>query len=68
MYWPYFALGCNLEINSQRTSAYINNASSIVTGGIGANIDISCDCPALNYVYDVDDVPQIATYTTPAGD
>lgn len=68
MYWPYFALGCNLEINSQRTSAYINNVSLIVSGGIGANIDMSCDCPALNYVYDVDDVPQIATYTTPAGD
>jgi len=69
MYWPYFALGCNLEINSQRTSAYLNNLDQIaIGGGISTRIDSNCDCPPLYYVFDQDDVPQLATYVTPTID
>lgn len=69
MYWPYFSMGCSLEMNSQRTTAYLNNVSNIALGGgISTRIDARCECPPLSYIFDEDDVPQLATYTTPAGD
>jgi len=69
MYWPFFQLGCNLEINTQRTAAYVANIPDIaVNGKIDARIDLDCNCPPLAYEFDADDVPQLVTYTTPALD
>lgn len=69
MYIPYFALGCNLEINTQRTAAYLANVPTVCDeGDMSTQIDLRCDCPPLNYIYDDNDVPQLATYLTPALD
>lgn len=69
MYWPYFQLGCNLEINTQRTAAYVAAIPDIAIGGkINSRVELKCDCPPLHYVFDANDVPQAATYTTPQAD
>lgn len=69
MYWPFFQLGCNLEINSQRTTAYVAAIPDIaVSGEIGTRLDLKCDCPPLSYYFDDDDTPHLATYSTPALD
>jgi hypothetical protein len=69
MYWPFFQLGCNLEINTQRTAAYVDAIPTIaMSGSIDTRIDLKCDCPPLAYVFDALDVPQPATYITPQAD
>lgn len=69
MIWPYLQLGCNLEINTQRTAAYVAAIPDIAVGGrINSRVELSCDCPPLHYLFDEDDVPQAVTYTTPQGD
>lgn len=69
MYFPYFAFGCQLEINAQRTAAYLQHAADICNDGdLSSYIDIKCDCGPLHWVFDEDDVPQPATYTTPESD
>lgn len=68
MIFPYFAFGCKLEINVQRTAAYLRNVPSITTDGLQASIDMKCDCPPLAWTYDEDELPVLATYTTPEAD
>lgn len=69
MYWPFFRLGCNLEINSQRTAAYLANVPTVCDDGdMSTQISMTCDCPPLHYVYNDAGAPVPATYTTPAGD
>lgn len=68
MIFPYFALGCNLEINIERTSAYIAS-STCAEGEFRGSKSITCDCPPLHWLIPEDGTPaQPATYTTPAGD
>lgn len=66
MYFPFFQYGCCLEINAQRTTAYLNNLDQIAP--IDTRIDMSCDCPPLFYAPDNLDVPQPITFSTPAND
>jgi len=69
MYWPYFQLGCNLEINSQRTAAYLTHVDKIaIAGQLENRIDFNCDCPPLHYNFDAAEVPHLIAYTTPKGD
>lgn len=71
MYWPFFQLGCNLEINAQRTSAYLANVSDICEEGEfrGAQ-SLTCNCPPLYWAVPEDSSDPIvaATYTTPSAD
>lgn len=66
MIFPFFQLGCNLEINLQRTKAYLTNVSC--GDEMKTRIDLKCDCDPLNWAWDADDLPVPALYTTPAGD
>lgn len=71
MYIPYFALGCNLEINAQRTSAYLGNVTTICGDGeFRGSQTLKCDCPPLYWA--IPDEPDgeivAATYTTPSND
>lgn len=69
MYFPYFQLGCNLEINAQRTAAYLRHASDVCDGGdLATYMKLDCDCPPLHWVFDADDDPLPAEYTTPEAD
>lgn len=69
MYLPFFSMGCSLEINAQRTAAYLRHASDICdSGDMATYMDLKCDCPPLHWVFDDNDVPQPATYTTPEAD
>lgn len=65
MIFPFFAYGCGFEINIERTRAYLANACD---GGLSCHIDLKCDCPPLHWVWDEDEEPVAATYTTPAFD
>lgn len=69
MRFPYFQLGCNLEINDRRTATYLDNATDICDeGDIRSSIDFKCDCPPLYWVFDDNDLPVPGSYTTPAAD
>lgn len=69
MYFPFFQYGCSLEINSQRTAAYVSNAADVcVDGDIRSYMDLKCNCAPLGYVINDNDTVSVATYTTPAGD
>lgn len=68
MYFPYFQMGCNLEINVQRTAAYLRNAADVCDDGdLSTYMDLKCDCPPLHWVFE-DVVPLPAVYTTPEAD
>lgn len=69
MYWPYFSFGCSLEINTQRTAAYIKSAETTCgAGDIKSKIDLTCECDPLHWVFDDVDIPHPATYTNPSSD
>lgn len=70
MYIPYFQLGCVLEINSQRTAAYLANVVDICgNGSFRGTHSMTCDCPPLHWLIPDDGGPaEAATYTTPASD
>lgn len=57
MYLPYFKLGCNLEINENRTAAYLQNACSIcVPNSLLKDLGkYTCDCDALKWEVYVDE-------------
>lgn len=66
MIYPFFQLGCNFEINVERTKAYLASASCGVD--MRTSIRLTCDCQPLHWVFDDSDVPIPATYTNPATD
>ena len=69
MYFPYFAFGCSLEINAQRTAAYLDSASvTCDAGDLKSRLDMTCDCPPLHWVQEDDGDWVSATYTNPATD
>jgi hypothetical protein len=69
MYWPFFSLGCQLEINSQRTAAYLRHAGDTCgDGDMSPYMDLKCDCGPLHWTWDDNDVPLPAVYTTPEAD
>lgn len=68
MIFPFISVGCNLEINTARTAAYLANVATTCPDGLQTAISMTCDCPPLLYTYDADGVPMLATYTTPQGD
>lgn len=65
MYFPYLQLGCNLEINSQRTAAYIEAAHQ--NGKLG-QFDLKCDCGPLHFTLNGSEAWVPATYTNPVTD
>lgn len=69
MYFPFFAFGCSLEINAQRTAAYLTNASTVCDpGDIQSRMDLKCECDPLNWVQEDDGDWVPATYTDPVAD
>lgn len=66
MFYPYFALGCSLEINSQRTAAYIQSAKE--AGDFPGRIDLKCGCDPLLWAVDENDTWVPAVYTDPGTD
>lgn len=70
MYWPYVQLGCNLEINSQRTKAYLDSACDTCDpGDLQTQIDLKCGCDPLFWVIPDDGSnPLPAVYTNPSSD
>jgi hypothetical protein len=66
MIFPYFQLGCNFEVNVERTKAYL--ASADCGDDMRSSIRLTCDCQPLHYVFNDNDVPVPATYTDPATD
>lgn len=66
MIFPYFQLGCNLEINVVRTKAYL--ASAACGSGMQSQIELTCDCDPLNWAWNAEDQPVPALYTNPATD
>lgn len=70
MYFPLFAYGCSLEINAQRTAAYLDSANTTCDAGdLKSRIDLTCDCPPLHWAQDdTTGVWSSATYTNPVTD
>lgn len=66
MYWPLFSYGCSLEINSQRTAAYID--ASRQAGKLPGQFELKCDCSPLFWSLNNDDNWVPATYINPATD
>jgi hypothetical protein len=70
MYYPLFAYGCSLEINSQRTAAYLDSATTTCDAGdLKSRIDLTCDCDPLHWKQnDETGVWSPAVYTNPVTD
>lgn len=69
MYFPYFFYGCSLEINAQRTAAYLDSASTVCNAGdLKSRLDLTCDCPPLHWTQEDDGAWVPAVYTNPATD
>lgn len=66
MYFPYFKFGCELEINSAATSAYVTNQCDICDPEIKGTLVVTNDCDPL--LWTTDPVPTPITYDTPATD
>lgn len=66
MIFPYFQLGCNFEVNVERTKAYL--ASADCGDGMKSRIDLKCECDPLHWAWDEDDQPVPALYTDPGTD
>ena len=51
MIFPYFQFGCTLEINAQRTAAYLSNLGAVCDDGdFRGSVSMTCDCPPLRWV------------------
>lgn len=66
MLFPFFQLGCNLEMNVVRTKAYL--ASADCGDDMVSRIDLKCNCDPLNWAWGTNDQPVPAQYTNPATD
>lgn len=69
MIYPLFSYGCSLEINHQRTAAYLDSASVVCADGdLKSRMDLTCDCDPLHWAVDEDGDWVPATYTNPIAD
>lgn len=66
MIFPFFQLGCNFEINVERTKAYLTSADC--GDSMQTRIDLKCECDPLNWGWNAEDQPVPAVYTNPATD
>lgn len=66
MYFPYLRYGCDFEINSARTAAYVANRCDICDDPIPGQFHVKDNCDILHYTIDEEgEVVSPATYTTP---
>lgn len=70
MFVPFFAIGCQLALNSQQTVAYLNNLTAICgNGSFSGSHTANCNCPPLHWLIPDDGGdPEPAVYTTPDSD
>lgn len=70
MYLPYFEFGCSLEINAQRTAAYLANLGDVCNDGdFPGSKSMTCNCPPLHWEIPDDGGPPVeAVYTNPITD
>jgi hypothetical protein len=67
MYFPYFKFGCDLEINSARTAAYVTNQCDICgEGAVKGTVALASDCDPL--LWTTGNPPVAVTYTSPTTD
>lgn len=70
MYFPYLKYGCNFEINSARTAAYVANRCDVCADSIPGAFEVRVNnCDVLNYAMDEAGETVVAqSFTTPAVD
>lgn len=69
MYYPLFRYGCSLEINAQRTAAYLDSATVVCDAGdLKTRMDLTCECDPLRWEVDENDAWVPATYSNPIND
>lgn len=69
MYFPYLRYGCNFEINSARTAAYVRNRCEFCGDTLRGSVSVLDNCDILHYEFSEDGESIVASsMTIPAAD
>lgn len=69
MYFPYLRYGCNFEINSARTAAYVRNRCEFCGDTLRGSVNVMDNCDILHYEFSADGTSIVeSNMTIPAAD